>query len=420
MKILMVTNTYAPVVGGLEKSVETFAHEYRKRGHETKIVAPHYRGAERSDSRVIRVPAIQNFYGTGYSLELPITGALAEALKNFEPEIVHSHHPYLIGDTAYRISRRFRVPLIFTFHTLYNKYSHFLFGDSQRISRFVMNLSVGYANLCDYVFAPSRSIRQMLTDEGVQTPVEVIPTGIYEERFAVGDGAGIRARHGIPPDAYLTGFVSRIAPEKNIYFLCRAVALFLTREPAAHFLIVGEGPSKKKVSDFFRHRGLQERVHFTGFLKEQELVDAYHAMDVFVFASHTETQGLVVTEAMASGVPVAAVSGPGVRDIVEDGVNGKMIGTEDEAMFTEMLHSLRTLPAPARKALSVQAKRTARKFSMTRCVDRALEVYAQLRARGYREKRENIWAETLRAAQAQWNIVVNMTRASRDALKGDA
>ena len=199
MNILMMTNTYTPLVGGLEKSVETFTKEYRKRGHKTIVVAPRFEGSPENEEDVIRIPAIQNINGTDFSVKLPVPGVLTEALGNFKPDIVHSHHPFLVGSTALRVAYKNNAPLVFTHHTIFEQNTHYLpAGDTDVMKRFVVTLSTGYANLADQVFAPSQSVVNMIRERGVETPIEVVPTGIDVDHFSKGDGQAVRQNIKFP------------------------------------------------------------------------------------------------------------------------------------------------------------------------------------------------------------------------------
>ena len=208
MNILMMTNTYLPFIGGVERSVQTFSEEYRKRGHKVVIVAPDFENNPENEIDVIRVPAIQHFNGTDFSVQLPIPGVLNAALKDYKPDLVHSHHPFMIGDSALRAAAQFQVPIVFTFHTFFESYTHYVPGDSQALKRFVAVLATGYANLCNSVFAPSNYVAEELRRRGVVTPINVVPTGISLEDFSNGDGRSFRKENEIPEDAFVVGFVS--------------------------------------------------------------------------------------------------------------------------------------------------------------------------------------------------------------------
>ncbi len=380
MNLLMVTNTYSPYVGGLVRSVEAFTEEFRRRGHRVLVVAPSFPGAQKKEKGVIRVPAIRRFNGSDFSFGLPFPAFLFPALDEFRPDIVHSHHPFLLGDMAIRISAARNAPLVFTHHTMYETLARYVLGDSKAVRRFVVELSTGYANLCDQVIAPSVSTAKILEERGVKTPIAVIPTGVDLERFRVGDRDGFRASMGIPPGAFVVGHVGRLGPEKNLEFLVRAVTAFLSANDAARFLVVGTGPSAGEVRERFDRAGMSGRLHYAGILRGKKLADAYHAMDVFAFASRNETQGMVLTEAMASGVPVIAVDAPGVRESVVDGWNGFLLPSMNVPDFSGAL-SRAAMSAPGDLcAMGNAARGTAERYTIQRCAGEALILYGTVLA----------------------------------------
>ena len=421
MNILIMTNTYKPLVGGLERSVSNFTKEFREAGHRVIIVAPEFPDMK-PEKDVIRVPAMKNFNGSDFSVQLPIQGTLAEALGDFSPHIVHSQHPFLIGDTALKIASKYNVPLVFTHHSLYEENVHYMPGNEEALKRFMIELSTGYANLADHVFAPSESIMLMMKERGVTTAVDVVPTGIYTEQFSRGSGKTFRKKLNISADVFVVGHVGRLASEKNLEFVTRAVAKFLKKEPKAHFLIGGTGPSEESIKEIMTKEGVSDRLHLAGMLKGKDLVNAYHAMDVFVFASQSETQGLVVTEAMAAGIPVIAVDAPGVREVVKDSVNGRLLMNENIEDFVSALVWLKKQPVARIKKIKKACKETAQNFLMKDCAQRALKIYVSLTINnGFsRPNREdNFWSNTVHSIQTQWGLAKNLTHATEALMSPD-
>lgn len=422
MNIIMVTNTFTPHVGGVARSVTAFTNEYRRLGHRVLVIAPQFEGTPEHEENVIRVPAIQNFNGSDFSMRLPVPALFTKALDEFQPEIVHSHHPFLLGGTALRLGASWDVPVVFTHHTMYEQYTHYVPGDSPALRRFAVELATGYANLCDQVVAPSQSIAAILKQRGVEAPVEVIPTGVDTARFAEGDGGRFRRAAGIPDDAFVVGHLGRLAEEKNLSFLSRAACLYLQENPGARFLVAGSGPYAEDIRKTFTREGLADRLHMAGVLEGQKLVDCYAAMDVFAFASLSETQGMVLTEAMAAGVPVVAVDANGVREVVVDRENGRLLPREDLRPFVEALDWVARLSPQEQDRLRRGALETAERFAMPRCAARALDTYRRLvgRARSDREHEHNLWETTLRRWETEWALWSNRARAAGAALKAAA
>lgn len=417
MNILMLTNTFTPFVGGVARSVTAFANECRKAGHRVVIVALFLPSTE-SEEDVIRIPAIQHFNGSDFSVALPIPGYLSLRLEQFRPDIVHSHHPHLLGNTAVRIASRFSRPLVFTHHTMYEHYLHYVPAEANRMQQFVVSLVTGYCNLCDHVIAPSQSVARVLRRRGVETPVSVVPTGVDVQRFANGDGLAFRRFMGIPQEAFVAGYVGRLAPEKNLPFLAEAIRKYVARRKNAQFLVVGSGPSEDAIREIFDQGELSSRLHLTGSLDGQNLVDAYHAMDVFVFASYTETQGMVLTEAMAACRPVVALDAPGVREVIKDGYNGRLLKHRDVSDFTAAIAQLASISPRRRDKLRQAASETAQRFSMDRCARKLLDVYRHvLKQQPPGPRDESVWHQASEEVKAEWELLKNMAEAVTRALK---
>ncbi len=418
MNILMMSNTFTPHVGGVARSIEAFVAEYRRRGHRVLVVAPEFENTPENERDVVRIPAIQNFNGSDFSVVLPVPGFLKSTLEDFDADIVHSHHPFLVGAMALRVAYLHRLPMVFTHHTLYERYTHYVPGDSPALRRFVITLSTSYANLCEMVFAPSESIAELLVRRGVETPIEVVPTGVDLSRFEHGNGPGFRAASGIPNDTFLVGHVGRLAPEKNLEFLAEAVAAFLKQHAGAHFLVVGRGPSESVIREVFSREGLEERLHMIGQLENHLLASAYRAMDVFAFASTSETQGMVLTEAMAAAVPVVALDASGVREVVADGFNGRLLSEESPTALATALAWFADLPVQERRRLKQNAKNTAEAFSLERSSDKALQHYEALLDKGFVQQRDayDLWTSTRRLIEAEWSLLKGIAEAAGAAI----
>jgi len=413
-----MTNTYAPIMGGIERSIEAFTQELRKRRHKVNIVVPEYEGQPEGERGVIRLPALQHVSGTEFSVNLPIPGMLSDLMEALKPEIVHAHHPFWMGDLALRMAGQYHVPLVFSYHTMFEQYTHYLPMDNEASKAFITELAAGYANLADQVIAPSASVRDVLLKRGVETPIDIVPTGVYVKNFEQGEGDKGRKRIKIPAAAYVVGHVGRLAPEKNLKFLAEAVALFLKKEEKSVFLVVGDGPSKETMEKYFKEQGLESRVYFTGALTGKKLMDAYHAMDIFAFSSLSETQGLVHTEAMAAGIPVVALDGPGVREVVRDGQNGRLIMEQDAKAFAKALGWCSSQNAAEKKNLIAGARMTADEFSMERMTDRLLDVYrtASLRNLRHKEDQNSAWHIMMGRIKTEFGMLQNLGKATKAAV----
>lgn len=413
MNICMFTNTYLPHVGGVARSVHTFSRDLQKKGHPVLIVAPTFAGDDadnNDDVTILRVPAIQNFNGSDFSMRIPVPFYIDEKLDAFAPDIIHSHHPYLLGDAAFRAARRRRLPLVFTHHTRYEEYTHYVAGDNDNFKQFARNLSTMYANLCDQVVAPSKSIADLIKKRGVTTPVKQIPTGVDTQFFSSGDAHGFKKAYHIPENAVVIGHVGRLAPEKNLVYLAESVARSMQTLEDTWFCVAGDGPDRQKIHDIFTDGNLAHRLVLTGNLMGRTLADAYQAMDLFVFSSQSETQGMVLTEAMAAKTPVIALDGPGVREVVENRKNGRLLPEDaDQSAFSR---AIRDAVSDSEKlhAWQDQARQTALKFSRQACVNKLLDLYtAAVSPKNGRieneDKETEPWESFLVAIQTEWELI---------------
>lgn len=419
MNILMMTNTYTPIVGGLERSIQSFTEELRKRGHKVRVVAPEYDGMPENEFGVVRLPAIRQFARTPFSVKLPMPGQLSRLFESFEPDLVHAHHPFLIGDMGRRLSGQFEIPFVLTYHTMFSHYTHMFPVRHPAAEAFVESLATGFAGLADLVVVPSESIRRFLKRHGVRTPCSVVPTGIDVRRFARGDASAGRRRHGIPLDALVVGHLGRLSKEKNLGLLRDVITELLRRRPEAFALVVGDGPERHPCAEAWRRAGVGDRCRLPGVLDGDELVDAYHAMDVFAFASKSETQGIVVAEAMAAGLPVVALNAPGVREVVADEENGRLLRREDVASFVAALESIVDRPEAEAQRLRRGALATARGLTPERCTDRLEKAYGRA-SRGFaRQDIHGPLSQLIRRLETEWDLLRNLGHASSEALDFD-
>jgi glycosyltransferase involved in cell wall biosynthesis len=401
MNILMLTNVYTPCVGGVTRSIQAFAQQYRRRGHRVLIVAPTFDDQPEKEGDVLRFPAISKSYKRYYSLPLPLPGYLYNTIRNFQPDVIHSHHPFLLGSVAQREAVVWNVPIVYTFHTRYRRFAQ-TNGLPPPVVDLVWSLAVTYCEQCDMVIAPSQSMADLLREHGVTAAIEVIPTGVELDRFAQGDGRTTRRELGIPADAFVVGHVGRISAEKNIQLLADGVARLMRRRPHIHFLLVGDGAAMSQLDDAFAQSTLYARVHKPGFLEGQSLVNAYHTMNVFAFTSQSDTQGMVLVEAMAAGVPVVALSASGVRDVVIDGRNGSLFHSAEAGHLAKCLEAFIDVPDERHREMCQAARQTAEHLSAPRCAGKALELYETVIAARESESATDTTSSVIRFLDYEW------------------
>jgi len=373
MRIALFTECCDPIVNGVVVSVTTFARELRRLGEEVWIVAPRFPGYVDTDPRIVRVASVCFPKEPKYPLAVPALARL-NALDRCPPDVVHTQSPWLMGRVGLRAGRRWGVPVLFTFHTIYEEYVHYLrplpVGWLRRRAK---SMSRAYANQVDRVIAPSQGLRDILLGDGVTTPIEVLPTGIdlslaNRERLAP-----IRGELGIPEEAPLLLYVGRIAPEKNVRMMLEAFAQVRRRDPRVVLLVAGGGPALEASKQAARDLGIAEAVRFAGYLARGDVFRCAAEADVFLFPSVTDTQGIVIVEAMALGVPCLATESAAVRGLVIPGRNGLLTQNDPTAFAQAALHLLADPDLRAR--MGQEAVHAASGYAAGPLAERLLGIY---------------------------------------------
>lgn len=319
MRILMVSDVYFPRVNGVSTAIQTYREALADHGIEVSLVAPDY-GSECRESWISRVSARQ--VPRDPEDRLMRWGAMRSAVDAAIVrgcDLIHIQTPFLAHYAGHGAARRAGIPVIATYHTLFEEYlQHYApFIPTGWLRGMARGFSRSQCNALDAVIVPSQAIHRRISDYGVTTPLHILPTGIPISHFAGIDRDAFRTRHGIDLKRPVALYVGRVAHEKNIDFLLDAVDLARKSLPELLLLITGDGPALPSLRDSVVERGLSANVQFLGYLdRRNELPDCYAAADVFTFASRTETQGLVLLEAMAAGLPVVALAAMGTIDIL--------------------------------------------------------------------------------------------------------
>lgn len=383
MRIGMFTNAYKPVISGVVTSICLFRRGLMERGHEVFIFAPAFRGYEDDEENVFRYPAIDLPEDFNFSLAVPLSPRISRLIPTLGLDIIHSHHPFVMGHEAVRVAQKLRVPLVFTFHTRYEDYSHYVYyvplGEMSEplVKKVIRRLVTDYVNDCDLIIAPSKNVLRLLKEYGVSQPVELIPTPVRLDAFAQGDADWVKQKHGLGADERVLVHVGRLALEKDISFLLRAFQQVLAQEPACKLMLVGSGPEEKHLRQQVDDLGISRQVVFTGYVEHVQVPDYLAAADLFVFASKTETQGLSLVEAMAAGLPVVAVRSWATEDMLTPDVDGILTENDEAAFAAEVVRLLRD--DERRRALAEQARRTAQRYTVEAATERLEQAYERLR-----------------------------------------
>lgn len=377
-RVLMVSDVFFPRINGVSTSIDTFQQCLKEEGVEVTLVAPDY-GSSPSHEKLLRIPSkpVPN----DPEDRLMRWGDLKSTLNVLAPEhdVVHIQTPFLAHYAGLKAARLHGKPVVATYHTLFEEYLyHYVpWVPATWMKSLARRFSRTQCNALNALIVPSTAMRDRLSTYGVNVPMEVIPTGIPLQRFHDASGDAFRAAHHIESDRPLSLFVGRVAHEKNIEFLIRAHQQALKITPNALLLITGEGPALGDLHALVAQLGLQENVRFLGYLDRQHtLPQAYAAADLFVFASRTETQGLVLIEAMASGTPVLALSIMGTQDILRD-APGCIVGVDDVSKFGTQMGELLSDRAHCHE-LGQTARTTSLQWSDQALAAKLADFYRQL------------------------------------------
>lgn len=337
LRIAMFSESYLPRISGVAHSIHAVTRGLRDLGHRVLIAAPRYSGYTDEDPDVVRFPSVRPPQDREFPLGLPYSRAVWRRLEDVELDVVHSHSPFLMGGAGARLARRRRLPLVFTHHTLYDEYVHYAPFVSPRVSAPAVRAYVRrFANRCQAVVVPSRTVETRLRTQGVTTRIECIPTAALESDAAAHrDASGARAAFDLPLGPPVVVTASRLAKEKSVDLVLSAFATVRTTHDAV-LLVVGGGPEEEKLRAVAQSLGIARDVIFTGLLPHPRALDCMATGALFLYASQTETQGLVVVEAMALGLPVVAVDAGGIADAVRDGETGFLTPVDPAALAAKV------------------------------------------------------------------------------------
>lgn len=387
MRIGFFTDAYLPEMYGMQMSVEMFRREFERLGHTVFVYAPYTPGYIGSIPRVTWFWAIRILRKPDMRLAGPFVrnGTLRSVMRG-RFGVIHAHSPFTMGLLAVCIAKFHGIPLIYTHHTDYPKYAQAYYGGGKLFQAVARNLSVFFANRADVVIAPSFKIRNALRRDGVRMPIAIVPTGVDPQLFWISDDTRdaarrVREQYGVPPENRLLLFVGRMGKEKNIDFLLRAYAIIAQQRTDVSFLLVGDGPHLPALQALVKRLHL-DSVIFSGTIPHGQLPAYYQAADAFVFASLTETQGMVLLEAMASGVPVITLRDDAFRGIVSHRTNGIVVARSSAKSFA---HATLRFFADDRllRHCADGALHTAELFSEERQAKKMLTVYRRaIRGKG--------------------------------------
>jgi 1,2-diacylglycerol 3-alpha-glucosyltransferase len=387
MHIANFTNTYLPVISGVVRSVRSFRDELTRKGHNVFIFAQETLDHVDEDPFIFRYPSLSLPIGVDIPAAIPLSPFMDKLLPAIKLDVIHTHHPFLLGQTAATKANELNLPLVFTFHTQYREYTHYVPFPAESVQNFLKSAVdrwlQDFMRRCQHVIIPSESMREILVNQyGLKDRFTVIPTGIDLAAYQTASGEKIRKKRHWEKDLVMIS-VGRLAPEKNWPLLLHATALVLKDHPKFRLVLIGDGPERKNLEALAKELNIRKRVTFLGSISFSEIPDYMKAANLFGFASITETQGLATLEAMAAGLPVVAVDASGTRDILKHGQQGYLVENTAEALAAGIK---KLLSHPDRmKKFAEAAYKKAQSFNIDLLTEKLLDVYEQ----AIRDKKKN-------------------------------
>lgn len=406
MRIAIFTNNYAPFVGGVPISIERLAKGLRRIGNQVTIFAPDYEGhmdskQDLAEKDIVRYKSLKKTIGDGMIVGNCLDPIIEKEFRKGDFDVIHVHHPFLIGYTAIYLGHKYKVPVVYTYHTRYEQYLHHIKGYSKLVDKYeeenhrllrtvegkLIHLGKDklvpfhnrvFMNHCDSIIVPTGNMKELLVSQQVKSKMNILPTGLGEEAYQNNDELSGRIRKKyIGSKKYLLCSVARLEKEKNIEFIVRGMFELKKRIGGIfRLLLVGDGTQREKLEELVWELDLEDEISFLGTLQQDEITNYYRACNAFVFASKSETQGIVLLEAMAAGLPVVAIKASGVEDIVRSGENGFM--TEESVVEWAAKINLILINQQLRDRLCCCASVTASDYSMIQIANQAVKYYNDL------------------------------------------
>jgi 1,2-diacylglycerol 3-alpha-glucosyltransferase len=361
MNILFISDVFFPRVNGVSTSINTFATELRALGHQVTLIAPSYTDEDKQEEWIVRVPSHKIYFDPEDRLmNFGKLKALLPWIRDKHFDVIHIHTPFTAHYVGIHFGKKLDIPVVETYHTFFEDYlHHYLPFIPQFISRkLARTISRRQCNAVDGIVSPSKPMLDVLKQYGIKTPAEVVATGLDDSSFARVDGEHFRMSHDIPLAQPMLLFVGRVAHEKNIGFLLEMHVELIKKHPDALLVITGEGPAEESIKHSIDKLDISNKVRMIGYLdRSHELIACYKAADIFVFASKSETQGLVLLEAMAQGTAVVAIAELGTKSILIEG-EGVLIAKDDVNDFADKVSVLLS-DAPKRQMIGEKGRQYA-------------------------------------------------------------
>lgn len=337
MNIGIFSDTYFPQLNGVATSIRTLATALTERGHNVYIFTPSDPrcGKDYDDLNVYRLPSVPVRFVRDYRAGYAFSPRLMKEIVSLNLDIVHTQTEFCLGMLGKLISTTQGIPMVHTYHTMYEDYVHYIGGGHIISKEMAREFSSVYCNAAMDVIAPTRKTEHLLKSYGVTKPISIIPTGINtsnfrKDKFSPAEILELRRSLGLEADTPVIISIGRIAKEKSIDVVISALPRLIEKLPDLKMVIVGEGNEVENLENLAESLGVRDHLIFTGGKPWTEIGKYYQLGNVFCSASVSETQGLTFAEAMAAGVPVVAKKDECIENIIDDGITGMLFESNED------------------------------------------------------------------------------------------
>lgn len=364
----MFSNSYKPIINGVVRSMDLYRQGLLNAGHFVALFTSDAKGYDDDEPFIFRYPAISIPTSLKFAFPVVVAPQITWLVPRLKLDIIHSHHPAVVGKEAMNFSRSEGIPLVFTFHTLYHEYTHYFGFEADFLKQLVRRYVGDYVRQADHIIAPSARVLELFPSYKIDQPVDILPTPVDMSLFPA-------PRQPIfsDPDRIQLIYVGRIAREKNLKFLLRAFARAVVRDRRLHLRLIGDGTDFDKIVAYAHQLRLGNRVEFVGAVPFSQIPGELGRADLFVFASTTETQGLVILEAMAAGLPLVLVDSPALLDCARPDIDCLATPAKED-VFAEAICALTDHPERAR-AMGQAARINAKRYDIPALTKRLLDIY---------------------------------------------
>lgn len=397
----MFTESYLPDPNGIATTVAATAKILQEKGHTVYIVAPKH-PRFKDEKNVIRLYSLKIYEKLDMRTALHLPERNLIKILRLKLDIVHGHGGGSVSLIGWEVAQIKNIPFVGTYHTIAHEYSHYILRGKVVTPQIIKTVTKIFGNMCEHLIAPTERAKSELRKVGVKSPITVLASGINRSEFTDVSKGYLHSKLHLKPGTKILLYVGRLGREKSVDFLVKSFKHIAQSNPDTVLVMVGDGPETKKLKELARELKISNKVYLTGFIKGEYIPQVYADADIFVFASKTETQGMVIIEAMASRIPVVAVKDPAFSEMIENGKNG-FLTQRSEKDFSDHVEKLLSSPTLYKK-MSTHAKESTLKYSLEEKTQDLEGLYVSL-IESHKKREASPIRKTFRGARRLINLL---------------